>query len=189
MLKHCKVIAFAWNTCPLYVGGKEVPGATQEYCTLKCVDAGKTGLNALVARKNKEVYTINFMCGDDAELTASLKAGVVEGAPVDLYVERVEVAPFGRIWTSGERNGQDVCDANGEPIKFTSIQVIRDWECDFAREAIRERTRGISHGSMFDWSDEEEMSPEELARKAEEDAAKNPIGAVPVNTPRQQHRR
>lgn len=52
-----------------------------------------------------------------------------------------------------------------------------------------EKEHGISHGSMFDWSDEEEMSPEELARKAEEDAAKNPIAAVPVNTPRQQHRR
>ena len=188
MLKHCKVIAFAWNECPLYVDGKEVPGKTQAYCTIKAVDSSKTGLNALIARKNRETFTVNFMCGDDAELTEALKAAVVEGAPLDLFVERVEVEPFGRVWTSGERMGQEVVDGNGNPIKFTSIQVIRDRDCDMAREAERERNRGIANGSMFEWEESD------IAAEAEHAAAADPIASIPVNapapgTPRPQFRR
>lgn len=177
MLKHCKVIAFTWNTCPLYVDGKEVAGATQEYCTIKATDASKTGLNALIAMKNRETYTVNFMCGDNAELTEALKAAVVVGAPLDLYVERVEVEPFGRVWTSGERAGQDVVDGNGNPIKFTSVQVIRDRDCDMVREAERERARGIANGSMFEWEEDD------IATAAEHAAAADPIASVPANTP------
>lgn len=163
MLKHCKVVGFAWNTCPLYKDGVEVAGVTQEFCTIKATDASKTGLNALIAKKNRETYTVNFMCGDDQELVEALKAAVVVGAPLDLYVERVEVEPFGRTWTSSERAGTDVCDGNGNPIKFTSIQVIRDRDCDMVREAERERARGIANGSMFEW----EESEEEIKHKAE----------------------
>lgn len=176
MLKHCKVVGFTWNTCALFVDGVEVPGKTQEYCTIKATDATKSGLNALIAMKNCEVYTVNFMCGEDQELTAALKAAVVVGAPLDLYVERVEVAPFGRMWTSGDRNGQDVCDNSGAPIKFTSIQVIRDRECDMVREAERERARGIAHGSMFEWDEDATIA-------AEAAAAADPLASMPANAP------
>ena len=183
MKKQCKIVEMKWGECDLYQNGVKVMNGTvaakQEYVTIKAADASLKGLNRFAATAANLTYTFNIMTGGDQDLVDAIKADTKVGDTVDLIVDRVEVAPFGRVWGSGERTGNDVCDKNGKLIKFTSIQIITPLlDLDTQREAERQRARGIANGSMFEWDESEEMTAEELAAKAEEEAAKNPLNNV-----------
>ena len=183
MKKQCKIVEMKWGECDLYQNGVKVMNGTvpakQEYVTIKAADASLKGLNRFAATAANLTYTFNIMTGGDQELVDAIKADTKVGDTVDLIVDRVEVAPFGRVWGSGERTGLDVCDKNDKPIKFTSIQIITPLlDLDTQREAERQRARGIANGSMFEWAESTEMTAEELAAKAEEEAAKNPLNNV-----------
>ena len=183
MKKQCKIVEMKWGECDLYQNGVKVMNGTvaakQEYVTIKAADASLKGLNRFAATAANLTYTFNIMTGGDQDLVDAIKADTKVGDTVDLIVDRVEVAPFGRVWGSGERTGKDVCDKNDKPIKFTSIQIITPLlDLDTQREAERQRARGIANGSMFEWDESTEMTAEELAAKAEEEAAKNPLNNV-----------
>ena len=183
MKKQCKIVSMVWGECDLYQNGVKVMNGTvaakQEYVTIKAADASLKGLNRFAATAANLTYTFNIMTGGDQDLVDAIKADTKVGDTVELVVDRVEVAPFGRVWGSGERTGNDVCDKNDKPIKFTSIQIITPLlDLDTQREAERQRARGIANGSMFEWDESEEMTAEELAAKAEEEAAKNPLNNV-----------
>lgn len=183
MKKQCKIVEMKWGECDLYQNGVKVMNGTvaakQEYVTIKAADASLKGLNRFAATAANLTYTFNIMTGGDQDLVDAIKADTKVGDTVDLIVDRVEVAPFGRVWGSGERTGNDVCDKNDKPIKFTSIQIITPLlDLDTQREAERQRARGIANGSMFEWNESTEMTAEELAAKAEEEAAKNPLNNV-----------
>ena len=175
MKKQCKIVEMKWGECDLYQNGVKVMNGTvaakQEYVTIKAADASLKGLNRFAATAANLTYTFNIMTGGDQDLVDAIKADTKVGDTVELVVDRVEVAPFGRVWGSGERTGLDVCDKNGKPIKFTSIQIITPLlDLDTQREAERQRARGINNGSMFEWDESEEMTAEEIAAKAEADA-------------------
>ena len=183
MKKQCKIVEMKWGECDLYQNGVKVMNGTvaakQEYVTIKAADASLKGLNRFAATAANLTYTFNIMTGGDQDLVDAIKADTKVGDTVELVVDRVEVAPFGRVWGSGERTGNDVCDKNDKPIKFTSIQIITPLlDLDTQREAERQRARGIANGSMFEWDESTEMTAEELAAKAEEEAAKNPLNNV-----------
>ena len=183
MKKQCKIVEMKWGECDLYQNGVKVMNGTvaakQEYVTIKAADASLKGLNRFAATAANLTYTFNIMTGGDQDLVDAIKADTKVGDTVDLIVDRVEVAPFGRVWGSGERTGNDVCDKNDKPIKFTSIQIITPLlDLDTQREAERQRARGIANGSMFEWNESTEMTEDELAAKAEEEAAKNPLNNV-----------
>ena len=183
MKKQCKIVEMKWGECDLYQNGVKVMNGTvaakQEYVTIKAADASLKGLNRFAATAANLTYTFNIMTGGDQDLVDAIKADTKVGDTVELVVDRVEVAPFGRVWGSGERTGKDVCDKNDKPIKFTSIQIITPLlDLDTQREAERQRARGIANGSMFEWAESTEMTAEELAAKAEEEAAKNPLNNV-----------
>ena len=183
MKKQCKIVEMKWGQCDLYVNGVQVMNGTvpakQEYVTIKAADASLKGLNRFAATAANLTYTFNIMTGGNQDLVDAIKADTKVGDTVELVVDRVEVAPFGRVWGSGERTGLDVCDKNDKPIKFTSIQIITPLlDLDTQREAERQRARGIANGSMFEWDESTEMTAEELAAKAEEEAAKNPLNNV-----------
>ena len=183
MKKQCKIVEMKWGECDLYQNGVKVMNGTvpakQEYVTVKVADASLKGLNRFAATAANLTYTFNIMTGGDQDLVDAIKADTKVGDTVDLIVDRVEVAPFGRVWGSGERTGLDVCDKNDKPIKFTSIQIVTPLlDLDTQREAEKQRARGIANGSMFEWDESTEMTAEELAAKAEEEAAKNPLNNV-----------
>lgn len=183
MKKQCKIVEMKWGECDLYQNGVKVMNGTvaakQDFVTIKAAEASLKGLNRFAATAANLTYTFNIMTGGDQELVDAIKADTKVGDTVDLIVDRVEVAPFGRVWGSGERTGLDVCDKNDKPIKFTSIQIITPLlDLDTQREAERQRARGIANGSMFEWAESTEMTAEELAAKAEEEAAKDPLHNV-----------
>ena len=183
MKKQCKIVEMKWGECDLYQNGVKVMNGTvaakQDFVTIKAADASLKGLNRFAATAANLTYTFNIMTGGDQDLVDAIKADTKVGDTVELVVDRVEVAPFGRVWGSGERTGNDVCDKNDKPIKFTSIQIITPLlDLDTQREAERQRARGIANGSMFEWAESTEMTAEELAAKAEEEAAKNPLNNV-----------
>lgn len=183
MKKQCKIVEMKWGECDLYQNGVKVMNGTvaakQDFVTIKAADASLKGLNRFAATAANLTYTFNIMTGGDQDLVDAIKADTKVGDTVDLIIDRVEVAPFGRVWGSGERTGNDVCDKNDKPIKFTSIQIITPLlDLDTQREAERQRDRGIANGSMFEWAESTEMTAEELAAKAEEEAAKNPLNNV-----------
>lgn len=187
-----------WGQCDLYANGVQVMnGATpakQDFVTIKTVDASLKGANKFAASAASLTYTFNIMTGGSQEMVDSIKAEVKVGDMVDLIVDRVEVAPFGRVWGSGDRTGLDVCDKDDKPIKFTSIQIVSPLlELDTQREAEKQRTRGIANKSMFEWDESTEMTEEEIAAKAEADHAANPLNNVappaqPQNGQQQRHR-
>ena len=183
MNKQCKIVEMKWGECDLYQNGVKVMNGTvpakQEYVTVKVADASLKGLNRFAATAANLTYTFNIMTGGNQDLVDAIKADTKVGDTVELVVDRVEVAPFGRVWGSGERTGLDVCDKNDKPIKFTSIQIVTPLlDLDTQREAEKQRARGIANGSMFEWDESTEMTAEELAAKAEEEAAKNPLNNV-----------
>ena len=183
MKKQCKIVEMKWGECDLYQNGVKVMNGTvaakQEYVTIKAADASLKGLNRFAATAANLTYTFNIMTGGDQDLVDAIKADTKVGDTVDLIVDRVEVAPFGRVWGSGERTGLDVCDKNDKPIKFTSIQIITPLlDLDTQREAERQRARGIANGSMFEWAESTEATAEEIAAKAEAEHATNPLNNV-----------
>ena len=183
MKKQCKIVEMKWGTCDLYVNGVQVMnGATpakQDFVTIKTVDASLKGANKFAASAASLSYTFNIMTGGSQEMVDSIKAEVKVGDMVDLIIDRVEVAPFGRVWVSGDRTGTDVCDKDGKPIRFTSIQIVSPLlDIDVQREAKRQRARGISNGSMFEWDESTEMTAEEIAAKAEAEHNENPLNNV-----------
>ena len=192
MKKQCKIVEMKWGECDLYQNGVKVMNGTvaakQEYVTIKAADASLKGLNRFAATAANLTYTFNIMTGGNQELVDAIKADTKVGDTVDLIVDRVEVAPFGRVWGSGERTGLDVCDKNDKPIKFTSIQIITPLlDLDTQREAERQRARGIANGSMFEWDESTEMTAEEIAAKAEIEHAANPLSNVAPPAPQQQN--
>ena len=192
MKKQCKIVEMKWGECDLYQNGVKVMNGTvaakQEYVTIKAADASLKGLNRFAATAANLTYTFNIMTGGDQDLVDAIKADTKVGDTVDLIVDRVEVAPFGRVWGSGERTGNDVCDKNDKPIKFTSIQIITPLlDLDTQREAERQRARGIANGSMFEWDESTEMTAEEIAAKAEMEHAANPLSNVAPPAPQQQN--
>ena len=192
MKKQCKIVEMKWGECDLYQNGVKVMNGTvaakQEYVTIKAADASLKGLNRFAATAANLTYTFNIMTGGDQDLVDAIKADTKVGDTVDLIVDRVEVAPFGRVWGSGERTGNDVCDKNGKPIKFTSIQIITPLlDLDTQREAERQRARGIANGSMFEWDESTEMTAEEIAAKAEIEHNENPLNNVAPPAPQQQN--
>jgi hypothetical protein len=196
MKKQCKIVEMKWGQCDLYANGVQVMnGATpakQDFVTIKTVDASLKGANKFAASAASLSYTFNIMTGGSQEMVDSIKAEVKVGDMVDLIVDRVEVAPFGRVWVSGDRTGTDVCDKDGKPIKFTSIQIVSPLlDLDTQREAERQRARGVNNGSMFEWDESEEMTAEEIAAKAEAEHAANPLNNVAPPAPQngQQQRR
>ena len=193
MKKQCKIIEMIWGTCDLYQNGVKVMNgnavAQQDFVTIKAVDASLKGANKFAANAANLTYTCNIMTGGNPAMVDAIKAEVKVGDPIDLIVDRVEVIPFGRVWVSGDRTGTDVCDKDGKPIKFTSIQIVSPLlEIDTQREAERQRARGINNGSMFEWDESEEMTAEEIAAKAEAEHAANPLNNVapPAAQPAQQ---
>ena len=190
MKKQCKIVEMKWGECDLYQNGVKVMNGTvaakQEYVTIKAADASLKGLNRFAATAANLTYTFNIMTGGDQDLVDAIKADTKVGDTVDLIVDRVEVAPFGRVWGSGERTGNDVCDKNDKPIKFTSIQIITPLlDLDTQREAERQRARGIANGSMFEWDESTEMTAEEIAAKAEIEHNENPLNNVAPPAPQQ----
>ena len=183
MKKQCKIVEMKWGECDLYQNGVKVMNGTvaakQAYVTVKATDASLKGLNRFAAVAANLTYTFNIMTGGDQDLVDEIKADTKIGDTVELVVDRVEVAPFGRVWGSGERTGLDVCDKNGKPIKFTSIQIITPrLDLNTQREAERQRARGIDNGSMFEWEESTEMTAEEIAAKAEIEHNANPLNNV-----------
>ena len=183
MKKQCKIVSIVWGECDLYQNGVKVMNGTvaakQEYVTIKAADASLKGLNRFAATAANLTYTFNIMTGGDQDLVDAIKADTKVGDTVALVVDRVEVAPFGRVWGSGDRTGTDVCDKDGKPIRFTSIQIVSPLlDIDVQREAKRQRARGISNGSMFEWDESEEMTAEEIAAKAEIEHNENPLNNV-----------
>lgn len=183
MKKQCKIVSMVWGECDLYQNGVKVMNGTvaakQEYVTIKAADASLKGLNRFAATAANLTYTFNIMTGGDQDLVDAIKADTKVGDTVELVVDRVEVAPFGRVWGSGERTGFDVCDKNDKPIKFTSIQIITPLlDLDTQREAERQRARGIANGSMFEWAESTETTAEETAAKAEMEHNANPLNNV-----------
>ena len=183
MKKQCKIVSMVWGECDLYQNGVKVMNGTvaakQAYVTVKATDASLKGLNRFAAVAANLTYTFNIMTGGDQDLVDEIKADTKIGDTVELVVDRIEVAPFGRVWGSGERTGLDVCDKNGKPIKFTSIQIITPrLDLNTQREAERQRARGIDNGSMFEWEESTEMTAEEIAAKAEIEHNANPLNNV-----------
>ena len=183
MEKQCKIVSMVWGECDLYQNGVKVMNGTvaakQAYVTVKATDASLKGLNRFAAVAANLTYTFNIMTGGDQDLVDEIKADTKIGDTVELVVDRIEVAPFGRVWGSGERTGLDVCDKNGKPIKFTSIQIITPrLDLNTQREAERQRARGIDNGSMFEWEESTEMTAEEIAAKAEIEHNANPLNNV-----------
>lgn len=196
MKKNCKIVEMTWGTCDLYQNGVQVMNgnvaAKQDFVTIKTVDASLKGANKFAANAANLTYTFNIMTGGSQEMVDAIKAEVKVGDIVELIVDRVEVAPFGRTWTSGDRTGLDVCDKDNKPIKFTSIQIVSPLlDIDTQREAERQRARGVANKSMFEWEGPTELTADEIAAKAEADAAKNPLNNVAAPAPQngQQPRR
>jgi len=147
----------------------------QDCMTVKVVDNGLKGINAFAAKAANKSYTFNLLSGGDDKFTEDIKASVKIGDQVDLIIERVAVAPFGRVWTSGPNAGLDVLDRNEQPIMFKSINIVSPLlDIDVEREAERQRARGIKNGTMFEWSDELES----IATAAEIAAANDPIASI-----------
>lgn len=183
MKKQCKIVEMKWGECDLYQNGVKVMNGTvaakQDFVTIKTVDASLKGANKFAASAANLSYTFNIMTGGSQEMVDSIKDEIKVGDMVDLIVDRVEVAPFGRVWGSGERTGNDVCDKNGKPIKFTSIKIVTPlMDLDTQGEAERQRARGIANGSMFEWNEPTEMTEDEIAAKAEMEHATNPLNNV-----------
>ena len=193
MKKQCKIVEMKWGECDLYQNGVKVMNGTvaakQDFVTIKTVDASLKGANKFAASAANLSYTFNIMTGGSQEMVDSIKDEIKVGDMVDLIVDRVEVAPFGRVWGSGERTGTDVCDKNGKPIKFTSIKIVTPlMDLDTQGEAERQRARGIANGSMFEWNESTEMTAEEIAAKAEIEHNENPLNNVARPDQQQQRR-